>query len=265
MSKQIVFLQRSARDYDEGDEDEAQRMATTLRNLFHNNEKSDSNSKALIQHLGITNTLSLISTTTPYLPANMVPYLGVITLRSTGGLGGEYIANCLVDENMPNKWLGFDDWWNEIIIDDKVHLFTRRDIIRNIADKDGGSHVDQRLNADYANLTKNNSPGWTHNDGLNEIPFANNVAYSVVRQIAAEVLLSFDWFLNIQSYTRRAEGSAFELALINEKRYLCEKSSDPLRNALVADSRVASRKAVKCYIDLVKFTNGSQMSRQIFC
>lgn len=35
----------------------------------------------------------------------------------------------------------FNDWWNEIIFDDKKNKFTRRDIVTYVANQDGGAHA----------------------------------------------------------------------------------------------------------------------------
>lgn len=260
LSTQIRFLQNSVKAYDEGFEDEAQRMSATLRVLFHNTKDST----ALINHLEINNQLLLISSTAQYIPSNMCSYLGFITLRTTVGKGGEYVPNCLIEEDMPNKWICFNDWWNEIVIDDKSNIFTRKDIILNIANKDGGSHIDERLNTDFAKLTKDNSIGWVYVDENGESPFINNTSYAAVRQIVAEVLLSLDWFLNEKSYTREKLDLNYEIRLINKKVYLCENKSDSIWRTLMLDNRVTNKRIVKCYNDKIKFLNGSVGKRIVF-
>ena len=59
----------------------------------------------------------------------------------------------------------FNDWWNEIIFDDKKNKFTRHDIVTYVANQDGGAHVDSELDESYATLTKMNSLGWTDYNG----------------------------------------------------------------------------------------------------
>ena len=32
---------------------------------------------------------------------------------------GKYVPFCLMDNTFPDRWYCFDDWWNELIVDDK--------------------------------------------------------------------------------------------------------------------------------------------------
>ena len=54
-----------------------------------------------------------------------------------------YEPRCFTEKKLPNRWLHIKDWWNEIIIDDKRYIFSRRDIVMIAADQDGGAHVDE--------------------------------------------------------------------------------------------------------------------------
>lgn len=56
-------------------------------------------------------------------------------------------------------FLKYEDWWNEIIFDDKKNVFSRKDIVCYVANQDGGAHVDSALKESYANLTKHTSLG----------------------------------------------------------------------------------------------------------
>lgn len=95
-----------------------------------------------------------------------------------------------------NIYSNFDDWWNEwVIVDHNKSAFSRKDLILNLANKDGGAHVDPKLDQDYANLTRNNSVGWTGYDGIKEFPVTDIELYSV-RQIAYELLHSLQAYEN---------------------------------------------------------------------
>jgi len=52
-----------------------------------------------------------------------------------------------VEDKFPMKFLPLDDWWNEEIIYDRVNnrKFSRKQIILNAANKDGGAHVDPKV------------------------------------------------------------------------------------------------------------------------
>jgi hypothetical protein len=83
-----------------------------------------------------------------------------------------------------------DDWWKAHILIQKLASidFTRADGILDLADTDGGAHVDAKLNADYHGLTRGNAlrlEVWRHDkDGVIE----NNLVYPIARQCAHEVL-----------------------------------------------------------------------------
>ena len=55
----------------------------------------------------------------------------------------------------------FIKWWEQNIIfkDSRGNIFTRKDLVRNVTDKDGGAHVDPSLQEAYANLSRFNLTG----------------------------------------------------------------------------------------------------------
>lgn len=60
-------------------------------------------------------------------------------------------------------WVGFEHWWSTTILlepprtgRDRGEL-TRKQLILNMANKDGGAHVDPKLSGTYADITKNSS------------------------------------------------------------------------------------------------------------
>src|SRR5687768_10194995 len=57
LHQQLQFIRRSAKLYDQGDEDEALRLATALRVVLHDTGSSTS----LLKHLGLSNTKMLSS------------------------------------------------------------------------------------------------------------------------------------------------------------------------------------------------------------
>lgn len=173
--------------YDEGFEDEAQRIATVLRTLLHDGR----NSHSLLTQLELKNRVYFNSSVDTYVPTNLIAYTGLLANRISGSKG-EYIPAYEGGGTSYNKWFRFMDWWNELVIDDKRNLFTREDIIRKISDTDGGAHVDNNLDEEYANLTKHNSLGWHFEKSGERIPFERNPAYASARQIASEIIDSIE-------------------------------------------------------------------------
>ena len=70
--------------------------------------------------------------------------------------------------------------------------FSRMDLVMNVADKDGGAHVDPDLVDTYMDLTRGNSIGYEY--GGQNIPFVGRPVLACMRQIAHELIatLNFD-------------------------------------------------------------------------
>ena len=173
-----------------GNEVEAIEIAARLRVLLHTTRSQTS----LLDQMHVTPELLFASTATPYYGKNIIPYMGlsVITFR----VDKESKYTC-PEEYDKFKYLTFADWWNEIIIDDKKNVFSRRDIVLNIADTDGGTHVDGKLYQDYDNLTHHNSIGFSLETPFPSVPTqpTNNIAYQSIRVIAQEFIISYDFYL----------------------------------------------------------------------
>lgn len=179
---QINFIQESIRAFDNGNEKEARRLATAIRVMFHDSRESLSIYNQLIKWSG--KDMIFKSITDIYSPANLISsWLQLALQQSKGGL--RYIPN--LDESVNGRifFMDFDDWWNQIIFDDKKNYFTRRDVVLFVANKDGGAHLDSEIKESYANIVKYNSIGWTDSDGKSP---SNNPLYTSIRVISQEIL-----------------------------------------------------------------------------
>ena len=126
-----------------------------------------------------------------YTPSNLLPSWTLLQVQSiikNGNLVLKYLPN--LDFPIGNQrlfFMTFEDWWNEVIFDDKNKVFTRRDIVLFVANTDGGAHVDPDLKKSFALLTKYNSLGISD---LNGTQPQNNPIYQAIRVIAEEFLIS---------------------------------------------------------------------------
>ncbi len=188
LKEQIGFLLRSANSYDNGFIGESKRLALTIRVLLHDTGSSPS----LLTQLGKKN-IGFYDTCIDYNPRNLAPHMGLIMMKLSTGSGAEYVAP--LDNLSPPRMKGkvsIHDWWNKIVFKDTSgNLFTRGEIIKTLANKEGGAHVDPELDADYVNLSKFNSLGWKSvvrkGDVIRETDIGNPVLPSM-RQIAFEVI-----------------------------------------------------------------------------
>ena len=185
LKNQIQFLKRSTEAFDKGFEEEAIRLATTMRVLLHNTQ----NSTSLLKLLDKEN-IKFYNTAHPFNPNNLLSQSSLVTMRIGGG-GGKYVA--MLDDRPPsvdiNKRVPFDEWWKNIILSDtKGYRLTRKELITTITNKEGGAHVDPMLDESYHALTRDNTMGWVYSAGGETKEFDNNVTYPSIRQIAHEVL-----------------------------------------------------------------------------
>lgn len=213
LKEELRFLKNSGSAYDEGFEGEAKRLAVTIRVLVHDTKSS----KSLLHQLVIKHKLKMLNTASPMIPNNLLGHQGLVMMKmqappgasmfasaaiigeqiesypskSTGQAGSmtyEPIINVPSNPHLPPSWISFTRWWKEIVIKTADGTnFTREQLVLAMANKDGGAHVDPRLDSDYAGLTKFNSQGWTVTaDGYKGAP-DNSIADASVRQIAHEL------------------------------------------------------------------------------
>ena len=202
LAEQIIFLINSSKSFDNGFECEAKRIATTIRVLLYDNPNPKSDSRSLLKQLdkkniGFYDTASDINLDL----RGRIPQWGllVISLRS-----GQYVAplDNLPPDRLKKGKVSFDEWWNKIILKDYTgNTFTRCKLIKTLADKEGGAHVDPKLEEDYVNLIKNNSMGITYETrraGITRERAMGNPVLHSVRQIAHEVIKTLrDEFPNL--------------------------------------------------------------------
>jgi hypothetical protein len=187
LREQINFLERSSASYDAGFEDEAKRLAVVIRVLCHDSSKSTS----LLSSLKMK-TINFYDTALAYSPSNMMPYIGLVMMRISAQDGGAYVSP--LDGGPPTRSqtrkIPFNVWWSGVFVlkDRNNQTFNRKDLVLNLADKEGGAHIDPNLNDEYANLAKFNSLGWkVFRNDISE-NFKNSPVLPCVRQIAHEVL-----------------------------------------------------------------------------
>lgn len=184
LAEQLEFLESSASSYDSGFEGEIKRLAVSVRVLVHDTR----NSTSLLKLLG-QKQVDYVDTSLPFDEKNKMSHSGLVQM-SLGNRQSKILP--FLDGSPFSRTASFDLWWNGIVFVDKNrNEFSRKDIVLSLANKEGGAHVDKKLDAKYAELRKNNSLGWVDVDTHgNETPSADQVP-ATMRQIAHEVLKTF--------------------------------------------------------------------------
>jgi len=187
LKEQIEFLKRSSQAYDEGFESEGKRLAAVIRVLLHDTQ----NSTSLLTLLKKKDIL-LYDTSLEYNPRNLASTMGLIMMR-VGPNGAKYVPP--LDDGPPIRYskakIAFEEWWNKIVFaDTKGNKLTRSDLVLAVSNKDGGAHVDPKLNSAYADLTRFNSLGWKVIQKGVRKDFATKPELASIRQMSHEVLKS---------------------------------------------------------------------------
>jgi len=180
LAEQLEFLEKSANDFDQGEETEAKRMAATLRILLHDTK----NCRSLLGLLDMKN-MSFYDTSMEDESNVQTSHCSLVHVLLTSK-PPRYVA--LLDDTKCKK-VGFDTWWNGIVFKDfDGHTISRRELITTMADQDGGSHVDQSVNKDYSKLSKGDSLKRMYSKNGKHWLDMQGAELATVRQIAHEVL-----------------------------------------------------------------------------
>ncbi len=184
LQRQLGYLHRSARLVDLGYLDEAVRIATCLRVLFHDRPRDPPSQGSVYKLLGRPQ-LTLRTTVKPRtLGPGVVAYDGYLHLPGNMRPWAEYLEG---DVHL----LEVDAWWSQVIfVVDRIHV-TRRQLALWAAEKDGGAHSDSQLHPGYEAIFRmwTSIPTDSSQRGATPVPHQHLFA---LRRFALEVLASED-------------------------------------------------------------------------
>jgi hypothetical protein len=202
LDKQLRYIETSATAYDSGDTDEAIRIATSLRVIFHQTKSST----ALLSHLKATFIRIMTSVPKPPYPRGWfspLAYVGAevhipephrkeCSKYQPSSFIGPPIYKPFLSGRRLVRQVQSPDWWSgepAIILHQKKT--TRRDIVLWASNKDGGAHVEAQLPFDYVHLSDCLKLGMGC-DPTAEMTFATakEAPLALLRQMAHEVLHS---------------------------------------------------------------------------
>jgi SEC-C motif len=201
LGQQVRFLQNSAASFDSGYEGEAKRLGTTARVLVHDTNAS----RSLLEQLGVKAKMAFVETAIPIDARNLAHTPGLVMGKVTSGLGGSFQAP--LDHLSPARIkqpIPFDPWWNGAVSKFGTRTLNRRDYILVAANKEGGAHVDPKLDERYETILEA-AKAWTYvktdeaDNVLLEEPFENDLLLAGVRQIAHELLKTIDDQLDLSA------------------------------------------------------------------
>jgi hypothetical protein len=187
LRQQFELLKAACLAYDQGDSLQSRNIALRLRVLLHG-------SGATLALMKVLKHLRFPDTSTMSLPPNSHACIGMLRCVIEQGVGATWVP--LLEgwpEGQPrNPDRPFNRWWSAISIPSSEGIgFSRCDLVTNMANRDGGAHVDLKLSASYDALTRDSlgfeiafrGPGGQ----TDFMPVRGNVAEATIRQIGQEV------------------------------------------------------------------------------
>jgi tetratricopeptide (TPR) repeat protein len=189
LKRQMEFLKRSCELFDHGSEDEAIRIAVALRTLFRDTEfKGKKQSISIFALLGQKEAVRLLSSLETmdelHLPFEMIPKHSLPIMMTSDG------QKPLLEKTKKHKLISISDWLNEKVVIIDGNELSREDIIITAANKDGGTHVPEKMNA-KARLLKKSVGAYTIYENSRAITKELASHYFIIlRQLAFEVLES---------------------------------------------------------------------------
>ena len=186
LREQVDFMVASAVSYDNGFEGEAKRLAVAIRILVYDT----SSCTALLTQLRKMDIL-FYDSAAAFDPRNLATS-NCLTIMKLSSAGAEFVAplDNLSPSRNKDKKVSFGRWWNRTPTykDNAGSIFTRMDLVLAVANKEGGAHIDPKLDQAYANLSRFNSLGWRAVISGVDQDFKNTPVLPSIRQIAHEVL-----------------------------------------------------------------------------
>lgn len=181
LGRNLKFLKELLTVYIEKDVDSAILIAVVLRTLLYDGPKG-SLSRSLLGQLNIK-AVEYLDTAKDKPEDNPYDSFRALTLFKNN----RHFP--LLDLARTKSKSDFQTYWNKIVIeDDNKNQFTRGDIVKYVADQDGGAHEDPSLDKGYFELTRRGSGGWTNSNGD---PLLGEVL-AALAQIAYEIEMTFN-------------------------------------------------------------------------
>jgi hypothetical protein len=175
----IDWLRASADRFDGGHVSEFKRIAVAIRTLVHDTPSSNS----LLGQLGMRDRMTWLSAV-PLGPAGFVSAPWIDDPRSPG---------FAPIDRPPEFSTDFLTWWKGLLLPVGVSPSDRSWMVLQVANFDGGAHVDPDLPVEYRSISRDgglepvriNSAGATYPDASNPIP-------NGLRTICSEVVISIE-------------------------------------------------------------------------
>ena len=149
--------------FDQGQRHLTQQLAGSLRTLLYTN--LESTSRSLLYQLGrdetpIYDALESLRGGDKTIAFGPVGGLAMLEVVMQNNKPTEFWSPYNLSAEKPKIFSPLDLWWNNTLFQDGNGVsFSRRRIIMQIANEDGGAHIAESINKEYYELSRNNSYG----------------------------------------------------------------------------------------------------------
>jgi len=207
LAQQLQLLRLDCMNYDAGIEASGKHIAVSLRLLLNSipadKQSRRKGSRSLMDILGLRRGYFL-SSVPKMSDKNLLSDAPMLVIQMEQQ-DARYLPLVLVGGGPFDMCpMQFSEWWLQPILkDNEGARFSRMTLVRSVANKDGGAHVDETLPHDYANLTRQNGLGWMQQNGGFSTALTGKPELACMRQIAHEVLCSVQRF--IPAFSRYAD------------------------------------------------------------
>lgn len=201
LTDQVSLLWQSVQNFDQGVMVVGKQLSATLRTMLYAPMVSRSGrpSVPLLHQAGLVShrfldtaasirreDLAVISGDGP--PTAALPVCGLVGVQFSDR-GAAYYAPLDDHEPATHPSVPYPDWWTRPVLRDVNGLIASRlDLVRHVADTDGGAHVDPALDSGYDGWRRGVTLGWAlEREGAPLEPL-RDVELHCMRQIAHEVL-----------------------------------------------------------------------------
>jgi hypothetical protein len=182
--EQLQFLRDDCEAFDRGALTYGKRMAVALRILLHTHRRQH----ALLSQLKYLETLEFVDSGA--MQSDRAADVPQRMLLIKAGDPPTYEPMMMLDPFPPwIRMLPFEEWWNTPAVKDGLnHQFSRKDLVVNIAETDGGVHIDAGLTQKYHAVTYEQSMLMRNGSDWLKENIAGQAGLALMRQISHEVL-----------------------------------------------------------------------------
>ncbi len=187
LGNQRSAIARSCASFDDGHLWEAGRLAASVFVIVHDASKRD---QSLLTRIGVRGSTRFLCSNRKTNPRNLASEHLLASVITTNN-GARFIPRL---DSLPecHRWLQFHEWWEkDVIIRIGSQSLTRKRLVFNLRNKEGGAHFDTRIE-DPSYVAVLNEPIWRFQVGERSVEPLLGVELVSMRQIAWELDRSLD-------------------------------------------------------------------------